>query len=76
MLLITAGVVGFALVLYASLLSKLLPPSGFAFLDAVRSDWYVTLVSLSNRLRIGFVQLRSVITRFDFVVCEFDGEEP
>jgi len=38
-LLICAGVVGFVVLLYASLLSKLLPPSGLPFLDAARRDW-------------------------------------
>ncbi|KAG0557898.1 hypothetical protein M758_11G161300 [Ceratodon purpureus] len=44
LLLICIGVVGFGVVLYASLLSKLLPPSGAPFLDAVRRDWYYSLV--------------------------------
>jgi hypothetical protein len=42
LLLICTGVLGFAVLLYASLLSKLLPPSGVPFLDAVRRDWYVS----------------------------------
>jgi hypothetical protein len=37
--LIVAGVVGFCVILYATLLSKLLPPSGVPILDAIRSDW-------------------------------------
>lgn len=43
-LLIAAGVVGFGVLLYAALLSKLLPPCGVPFLDAVRGDWYYSLV--------------------------------
>lgn len=37
--LIVVGVLGFSLILYATLLSKLLPPSGIPLLDAVRRDW-------------------------------------
>lgn len=44
-LLICAGVLGLALLLYTTVLSKLLPPSpGSPLLDAVRTDWYYTLV--------------------------------
>jgi len=37
--LICIGVLGFCFILYATLLSKLLPPSGVPILDAIRSDW-------------------------------------
>jgi len=37
--LICIGVLGFCSILYATLLSKLLPPSGVPILDAIRSDW-------------------------------------
>jgi hypothetical protein len=43
-LLICAGLLGLALLLYTTVLSKLLPPSCSPLLDAVRTDWYYTLV--------------------------------
>ncbi|CAK9862701.1 unnamed protein product [Sphagnum jensenii] len=42
--LICIGVLGFCFILYATLLSKLLPPCGVPILDAIRSDWYYSFV--------------------------------
>ncbi|KAJ7547480.1 hypothetical protein O6H91_08G087900 [Diphasiastrum complanatum] len=44
LLLVASGTLLFSFFVYAAIISKLLPYSGYAVLDAIRDDWYYCLL--------------------------------